>query len=75
MNCRLSVLRIDPVENCLEIPRFSCAATFSMVFCYWIFFSLGDQLNPHCIVLGEFVNCVEEDDDERGNDREVFFFF
>lgn len=77
VNCRLSVLRIDPVENCLEIPRFNCAATFSMVFDIGSSSSLSDQrsIKSTLHVLGDFVNCVEEDDDERRNDRESFFFF
>lgn len=76
VNCRLSVLRIDPVENCLEIPRFNCAATFSMVFDIGSSSSLSDQrsIKSTLHVLGDFVNCVEEDDDERRNDRESFFF-
>jgi len=30
VNCRLRVFRSDPDDNCREMPRFSCAAMFSM---------------------------------------------
>jgi len=65
VNCRLNVRLIDPVENCLDIPRFNCAAMLSMI----------DDDNesqrtkisqwskPHCIFQGE------------GRSWWAFFFF
>ena len=34
VNCRLSVLRSEPVENCRDIPRFNCDAKFSIIFLF-----------------------------------------
>lgn len=63
VNCRLNVRRIDPVENCLEIPRFSCAAMFSIdddkasSFFYTdsqkpIKIKLFRGISPHCVFGG-----------------------
>lgn len=68
MNCRLSVRRIDPVENCLDIPRFNCAATFSMI---------DDESSSrrsirdqnHIASFGKFVNLVEEDETKKRKKR------
>lgn len=71
MNCRLNVRRIDPVENCLDIPRFNCAATLSMVVDNDEPQRTNDQFKDQNHIIASF----GDDDDVNVNDRAAFFFF
>ena len=82
MNCRLSVpRRTDPVEDCLDIPRFNCSATFSMIFDIESYSYVPDQLRIKQNIVafsGNFVKLVlklkKANKGFRQNERDVYFF-